>query len=243
MSCGWETQARLPDIIFKALASAMPGQVVAGTKAIMCQVGFGATDPRTGEYYCFYEALAGGYGGRSGKDGPDAVQTHGQNIENAPVEEIEANYPVRITQYALVPDSGGPGRYRGGLGLRRDYHFPDQETTFTILADRDREGPWGLFGGLPGQCAEYILNPGSEAKRLGSKTTVRLQPGNVVNFRTCGGGGFGSPVEREPALVLRDVRDAKVSIEQAYEAYKVVIDVGPWTVDVPATEQLGAVDA
>jgi N-methylhydantoinase B len=221
---GWETQTRLVDVIFKALSSAMPERALAGTKAMMCQAGFGGIDPRTGEYYCFYEALAGGYGARYGKDGPDAVQAHGQNTENAPIEEIEVNYPVQITRYALVPDSGGPGRWRGGLGLRRDYHFPDHEVVFTILADRDRSGPWGLLGGCDGQRAEYLLNPDGEARRLSSKTTVQLQPGDVVSFRTCGGGGLGPVSERSRAAVLADVRDGKVSSEQTHAIYKVEAD-------------------
>ena len=94
-------------------------------------------DLAAGKYTCFYETFAGGYGGRDASDGPDAVQAHSQNTENAPVEETELNYPVRIDRLALVEDSEGPGRWRGGLGLRKDYRF-DLQTTFTILADRDR---------------------------------------------------------------------------------------------------------
>ena len=121
-------------------------------------------------------------------DGPDAVQTHGQNTENAPVEETEVNYPVRILRYELVDDSDGPGRRRGGLGLRRDYAFPGHEVSFTVLSDRDRAGPWGLFGGEPGKRAEYILTRADGAEeRLGSKTTVELHPGDALSFRTCGG--------------------------------------------------------
>ena len=208
---GWETNLRLTDTIFKALAPALPDRVPAGTKAMICHAGFGGIDPRTGEYYCFLETLAGGYGGRATSDGPDAVQTHGQNTENAPVEETEAGYPVRIVRYELVEDSAGAGKYRGGLGLRRDYLFPDHEATFTILADRDRAGPHGLFGGEPGRPAEYILNPGTpDERRLSSKTTVELQPGDVVSYRTCGGGGYGPPAERDPELVGRDAREGKV---------------------------------
>ncbi|HTU21434.1 MAG TPA: hydantoinase B/oxoprolinase family protein [Gemmataceae bacterium] len=235
---GWETQTRLTDVIFKALAPALPERVPAGTKAMMCHAGFGGIDPRNGEYYCFLETLAGGYGGRAGLDGPDAVQAHGQNTENAPVEETELNYPVLITRYELVDDSGGPGKYRGGLGLRRDYLFVDHSATFTVLADRDGAGPWGLFGGEPGQRAEYVLNPDSEARRLGSKITIELQPGDVVSYRTCGGGGYGCPEERDPELVLRDVREGKVSLRQAREAYGVAIDRETWTVDRKETARL-----
>ncbi len=234
---GWETQVRLTDVLLKALAPALPDRIPAGTKAMMCQVGFGGTAPHTGELYAFYETLAGGYGGRAASDGPDAVQTHGQNTENAPIEETEINYPVRINRYELVNDSEGPGRHRGGLGLRRDYFF-DHDVSFTILADRDRWGPWGLFGGLSGQVASYVLNPDTEAVKLGSKVTVQLKPGDVVSCRTCGGGGYGPPEGRDPQLVLRDVREGKVSPTRAREVYKVAIDTATWTIDAEETARL-----
>ena len=236
---GWETQVRVNDLFFQALSVALPDVVPAGTKAMQCHAGFGGIDPRSDEYYCFLETLAGGYGGRAERDGPDAVQTHGQNTENAPVEETEANYPVRILRYELVADSEGAGRRRGGLGLRRDYLFPDAETTFTILADRDRAGPSGLFGGESGRPAEYVLNPGTPAeRRLGSKVTLDLQPGDVVSYRTCGGGGYGPPHAREPERVLRDVREGKVSAERARQVYGVAIDTRSWTVDAAETARL-----
>ncbi len=224
---GWETQVRLSEILLKALAQVMPERVPAGTKAMMCQVGFGGTDPRSGELYAYYETVAGGYGGRMGRDGPDAVQCHGQNTENAPIEEIELNYPVRITRYELIDDSGGPGRWRGGLGLRRDYSFPGHEVSFTILADRDRWGPWGLEGGRSAGSARYVLQEedGSE-RELGSKTTLQLKPGQTVSYRTCGGGGFGPPDQRDPALVGRDVSQGRVSPEDARLHYLVEVDPG-----------------
>ena len=237
---GWETQVRLTEVILKALALAIPDRVPAGSKSMICHAGFGGIDPRTGEYYCFLETLAGGYGGRADLDGPDAVQAHGQNTENAPIEEIEINYPVRISRYELVNDSDGAGRQRGGAGLRRDYLFPHSENSFTILADRDRWGPRGLFGGLPGERARYVLNPDADAVELGSKVTVELKPGDVVSYRTCGGGGYGPPQERDPQLVLRDVRDGKVSLTRAREVYRVEIDTQAWTVNEAATATLRA---
>ncbi|MGH2457935.1 MAG: hydantoinase B/oxoprolinase family protein, partial [Chloroflexota bacterium] len=235
---GWETGARLMDVIFQALAPAMPERVMAGTKGMICHVGFGGLDPRSGDYYCFLETIGGGYGGRYNADGPDAVQVHGQNTENAPIEETERNYPVRILRYELVNDSEGPGRFRGGLGLRRDYVFPDHDVTFTILADRDRQGPVGLFGGHSGRRAEYVLNPDGAARRLGSKTTLELGPGDVVSYRTCGGGGFGPPAERDPSRVLRDVHEGKVSRERAEKIYHVAVDPATWTVDEAETARL-----
>lgn len=235
---GWETNARLTDVILKAFSHALPERVPAGTKGMICHAGFGGVDPRKGEYYCFLETLGGGYGGRLGSDGPDAVQVHGQNTENAPVEEIEQNYPVRITRYELVENSDGPGQWRGGLGLRRDYLFADHEVSFTVLSDRDRWGPWGLLGGLSGERATYTLNPDGDAASLGSKATVELQPGDVVSYRTCGGGGYGPPEHRDPGLVLRDVREGKVSLTRAREAYRVAVDDATWTVDEAETARL-----
>ena len=235
---GWETQIRLADVIFKALAQAIPEKVPAGTEAMICHSGFGGSDPYRNETYCFLETIAGGYGGRASKDGPDAVQPHGKNTANAPVEETELNYPVRITRYELVENSDGPGKYRGGLGLRRDYFFPDHEASFTILADRERWGPHGLFGGLPGERAHYVLNPDSDATELGSKVTVQLKENDVVSYRTCGGGGYGPPEDRDPRDVLWDVRNGKVSLERARKVYRVAVDADSLTVDLEATARL-----
>jgi N-methylhydantoinase B len=219
---GWETQTRLVDVFFHALLPAFRDRLPAGTKAMMCQAGFGSLDMETASYTCFYDTFAGGYGGRLELDGPDAVQAHGQNTENAPVEETELNYPVRIDRLSLVENSEGPGRRRGGLGLRKDYRF-DLSTTFTILADRDRSGPHGVFGGHAGRIAEYVhIRDGVEA-RLSSKTTLDLVPGDVISVRTCGGGGYGPPEEREPERVLRDVLEGKVDSDRARDVYRVAI--------------------
>jgi N-methylhydantoinase B len=222
---GWETQTRLVDVIFRALLPALPERLPAGTKAMMCHAGFGGVDPATGDYYCFLETFAGGYGGRHASDGPDAVQTHGQNTENAPVEETELNYPVRVPRLELVEDSDGPGRFRGGLGLRKDFRF-DRATTFTVLADRTRRGPAGAFGGHDGRVAEYVLIRDGEELPLPAKTTLELEAGDVVSYRTCGGGGYGPPEERDPERVLRDVLEGKVSVERAREVYGVVVEDG-----------------
>ena len=237
---GWETQLRLTEVILRALADAIPERVPAGTEGMICHSGFGGFDPYRNENYCFLETIAGGYGARATSDGPDAVQPHGKNTANAPIEETEVNYPVRITRYELVEDSEGPGRYRGGLGLRRDYLFPDHEASFTILADRERWGPHGLFGGLPGEKARYVLNPETNCIELGSKVTIQLAEGDVVSYRTCGGGGYGPPEERDPDDVLRDVRDGRISPERARKFYWVAVDTESWTVDVEATSNLRA---
>jgi N-methylhydantoinase B len=234
---GWETQTRLVDVMFRALLPAFPERLPAGTKAMMCQAGFGSLDVAAGSYTCFYDTFAGGYGARFASDGPDAVQAHGQNTENAPVEETELNYPVRIDGLSLVEDSDGAGRFRGGLGLRKDYRF-DLHTTFTVLADRDRSGPWGVFGGLDGRRAEYVHVRDGRETRLGSKTTIELVPGDVISVRTCGGGGYGPPEERDPQRVLRDVLEAKVGVARARDVYRVAVADG--RLDERATAELRA---
>ena len=219
---GWETHDRLVEVLFRAVLPALPERIPAGTKGMMCQAGFGSLDVEAGSYTCFYETFAGGYGGRASSDGPDAVQAHGQNTENAPIEETELNYPVRIGCLALIPDSEGAGRFRGGLGLRKDYVF-DRATTYTILADRDRFGPWGVLGGQDAKVAEYVHVRNGVETRLGSKVTVELEAGDVISVRTCGGGGYGPPEERDPELVRRDVREGKLSADRARSVYGVEV--------------------
>ncbi len=235
---GWEVCARLCDVLFKAFSEVLPEKVPAGTKGMICHAGFGGTDTRTNQYYCFLETLAGGYGGRIGSDGPDAVQMHAQNTQNAPIEETEQNYPVRITRYSLIPDSDGPGRFRGGLGLCREYTFVDHEPVFTILADRAKFPPWGLFGGEDGKCAKYSLIADGVQKVIGSKTSLTVREGEVIRMETCGGGGYGPAWERDPELVLRDVREGKVSGSRARERYGVAIDPKRLTFDQEETERL-----
>ena len=235
---GWEVSMRLCEVLFKALSAAVPDRVPAGTKGMICHVGFGGEDPRTGDYYTFLETLAGGYGGRIRSDGPDAVQTHIQNTQNAPIEETELNYPVRITRYNLIPDSEGAGRFRGGLGLCREYVFPGHEPVFTTLADRARFPPWGLFQGRDGQPARYLSISGGNPRRLPSKGTATVGPGEHVRVETCGGGGYGPPWERDPELVLRDVREEKISPARARDAYGVSVDTDRRTVDLAETRRL-----
>ncbi|MBT6273069.1 MAG: hydantoinase B/oxoprolinase family protein, partial [Chromatiales bacterium] len=133
------------------------------------------------------------------------------NTENAPIEEVELNYPVRVTRYELIPDSAGAGRFRGGLGVRRDFQFPDASCTFTILSDGRRFAPWGLDGGLPARTAKYILNPDDEARELPSKVTLELSVGETVSIQTPGGGGFGLPAARAAEALQADLRDGKVT--------------------------------
>jgi N-methylhydantoinase B len=166
----------------------------------------------------------------------DAVQAHFQNTENAPVEETEANYPVRILRYELIPDSEGAGSYRGGLGIRRDYTFPGHTPSFSILSDKAKYPPWGLFGGGQARPARYMLNPETAAARtLPSKITLQLAPGDVVSVQTPGGGGCVLAWQRPPGLVAEDVALGKISLERARQVYGVVLHPETMAVDEAAT--------
>jgi N-methylhydantoinase B len=241
VAAGWEVAMQLCDLLFKALAQAVPDRVLAGTKGCICNIAFGGINPATDEYFTFYETIAGGYGATRRNDGMDAVQAHFQNTENAPVEEIEANYPLRILRYELIPDSEGVGYYRGGLGVRRDYTFPGHTPSFSILSDKAKYPPWGLFGGGPARPAKYVLNPDTpEARELPSKITFQLKPGDVVSVQTPGGGGCEAVWERPIELVAADVALDKISVERARAVYGVVIDPSTFTVDAAATAKARA---
>jgi N-methylhydantoinase B len=165
------------------------------------------------------ETIAGGNGARPTKDGPDAVQTNLHNTENAPVEEVELNYPIRCRRYELITDSGGAGRFRGGLAIRRDFEFPYADCTFTVLSDGRKFAPWGLAGGHDGRPAHFILEPEDEHRDLPSKITIDVPKGGCVRVETPGGGGFGLPEQRERAAIARDLKDGKISKRTAREVY------------------------
>jgi len=240
VAAGWEIAMQLCDLMFKALAPALPGRVIAGTKGCVCNIAFGGVNPTSREYFTYYETIAGGYGATLANDGMDAVQAHFQNTENAPVEETEANYPVRILRYELIGDSEGAGRHRGGLGVRRDYAFPGHTPSFSILSDKAKFAPWGLFGGGDARPAKYILNPDGEARELPSKITLQLGPDDIVSVQTPGGGGCEPSWQRPAELVAADVALGKLSVARAREAYGVVIDPATGAVDEAATAVLRA---
>ena len=210
---GWETQTRLVDVIFRALLPALPSALPAGTKAMMCHAGFGGVDPVTNEYVCFLETFGGGYGGRHASDGPDAVQAHGQNTENAPVEETELNYPVRVVRLSLVDDSEGAGRFRGGLGLRKDFLF-ERSTTFTVLVRPDR-----------GRAGRRVRRPRRAGRRVRPDPRRRRDAAPGQGDGDARGGRrrqlphlrrrrLRPAGERDPERVLRDVLEDKVSVER-----------------------------
>jgi N-methylhydantoinase B len=211
----WRTQTcqRIADVVFGALAGALPREVIAATNGANSAWVFSGVDPRTGQYYVYLETIGGGSGARATKDGLDGVQVHVTNTSNLPIECLETEYPLIVEDYSLVPDSGGAGRWRGGLALSRTIRVRAGEATFLGTLDRARLGPWGLFGGGEGGKAGLVLNAGGAGERtLSPKIAgLRLAEGDAVTIVTPGAGGYGPAAERSAELVARDRREAKVS--------------------------------
>ena len=218
---GWELVSRMTELIFRSLHPVLPNRIPAAGKGCIVNIGFGGPDPRRGEYYCYMETIGGGNGARPTKDGPDGIQTNLQNTENAPIEEVELHYPIRIKRYELITDSCGAGRYRGGMAIRRDFEFPYAECSWTVLSDGRKFAPWGLMGGAEGSCARFIFDPEGEHRDLPSKCTIEVPKGGCVRVETPGAGGFGDPHERDKNAVQRDLRDGKISIEAAKTFYAI----------------------
>ncbi|SFR51463.1 hydantoinase B/oxoprolinase family protein [Halogeometricum limi] len=216
-----ETSQRVTDAVLGAFGSVVPERVVAGSQGTMNNVTFGGTDPRTESPYAFYETQGGGFGGRAGKDGMDAVHVHMSNTMNTPAEVLETAYPLRVERYELRENSGGAGQFRGGLGLRRDIRVRDHEATFSLLADRRTHAPYGLAGGEDGEPGDAALvdDDGADVDRLPGKTTRELPPGSVVSIRTPGAGGYGPASDRDPAALARDLRLGVVTESDAKSTY------------------------
>jgi len=218
-----QTCQRIADAIFGALAPVLPERVVAagnGANAIWI---FSGTNPRTGQYYVYLETIGGGSGARASKDGLDGVQVHVTNTSNLPVECLEMEYPLLVEEYALVPDSGGAGRFRGGLGLTRTIRVREGEATFLSTLNRVKFSPWGFAHGGDGGRAGLVLNADTSAARdLGGKLAgFRLRPHDAVRMVTAGAGGYGPPAARTRERIETDVREGKVSRETATTVYGV----------------------
>jgi len=237
VAAGWEIAVRTGDLVTKALSEAVPEETIGATKGIICNLAYSGEDPRSGDEYVYYETVGGGYGGRATKDGMDGVQAHYQNTANSPIEELESEIPLYVRRYEYIQDSEGAGRQRGGLGIRRDMEFYDHDASFTVLSDRSKNAPWGIFDGHSGRPARYVINPDEERRVLSSKSTTKLTPGDVASVQTPGGGGYGDPVERDPEAVLEDVRNEKTSVTKAEKEYHVIIDEETLEIDREATER------
>jgi N-methylhydantoinase B len=166
-----------------------------------------------------------GHGGGPDRDGQDAGPNCIGNLANMPVEFIEAENPLRVEQYAFVPDTEGPGKFRGALGIVREYRILSSEAIVQVRQDRFLHAPWGVFGGEEGACARAYLNPGTDrAEALPSKFIRRLQRDDVFRAEMAASGGYGNPFERDPAAVAEDVIEQKMTRARALEKYGVTID-------------------
>jgi N-methylhydantoinase B len=220
-----DTAMRVADVIFGALAPAVPERAIAGCNSSCTSALFGGDDPRDKGHYCVYlETIAGGAGATRRADGLSGVQVHMTNTSNLPVEALELEFPlIVVREYSLRPDSGGGGKYRGGLGIVREFEAMCDGVSYTGLGDRQTVPPWGLEKGLAGEGgAYYLTRKGEQPRRLASKSTnITLNKGDVVRVQTPGAGGYGRPLERDPAAVLLDVIEGKVTEAKAREIYGV----------------------
>ena len=186
-------------MLLGAFAKAVPERVIAASYGSACIVTMGGINPRTGSAFVHYETVGGGMGARPDRDGINGHRVHMGNTMNVPVEAIEAAFPIRVLDYALVQDSGGAGRYRGGCGVQRVYEALESGIRVSVLCERGLHPPWGLYGGMPGKKAAFHLE-GSDGNRtdLPSKiASIELSKGDRLFVMTAGGGGYGSPQERD----------------------------------------------
>ncbi len=225
---------RLIDAMFGALAQAVPQAVRAAGEGGTTSYSFGCYDAE-GRFSLFREAVMGAWGGGYRREGIDGVANAAANIANAPIEMVENQAPIRVERYELVPDSGGPGEWRGGMAVMRQLRFLGERATLQLRSDRRHNTPYGLMGGRNGQPSNNLLDDNGTWRQLPTKFTRPLAKGQAVRHTTAGAGGYGDPLRRDPALVLDDVRNGKVTPEAALGDYGVVVLRGPWRVDAPAT--------
>lgn len=216
-----DTCQRIADVVFGALAGALPERVPAASHSTVTYVTF--SGEYDGEFFVYPEVIAGGGGARPGKDGMDAVQAHVTNSSNLPIEALEQEYPLLIETYELIPDSGGAGVNRGGLAVRRDVRVLADRAEFSAHADRQASRPWGLHGGTDGTSGRFVLNPGTEEQRVmpgGRISGVELHAGDVLRVESPGSGGHGDPRLRAPDKLADDLHNQRVTPAAAREHYQ-----------------------
>jgi N-methylhydantoinase B len=199
------TCQRVVDLIHGALAEAVPGRVIAACNGAVTSATFVGARPEDGGLWVYLETIGGGSGARATKDGLDGVHVHVTNTSNLPVEALEGEYPLSVLRYELVNGSGGAGRQRGGMGLRRVYRA-EAECRVRLDGSRLRSAPWGLAGGMPGGKGEFRLGPGVAPFDHGAGA---LRPGDTIEIITPGAGGYGPPAERTPEQCLRDIAEER----------------------------------
>jgi N-methylhydantoinase B len=217
------TGFRMVDCAFGCLAMMLPDKVFAASDG-------GNTGITIGGYHAdrspfiYVDFTCGAWGARPWADGLDGNSNMFANMASHSVEVTEAEQPIRIESYEFVPDKAGPGKFRGGVPFRRDYRFLEEEGILQVRSDRRRFRPYGLYGGQPGRPSWNCLNPETEDRPLPSKLTMTIRKGEVFRHEVAGAGGYGDPLERDPAAVARDVRNEVVSRAAARTDYGVVID-------------------
>jgi N-methylhydantoinase B len=232
------------DTIFKALAPAVPGRVIAGHHADLLASSFHGINNRTSEFFIgSFGPLGGGWGAKMSEDGVSGtVCINDGDTHNSPNEQAEFKFPIVVERYALVPDSGGAGRRRGGLGVERVVRART-DMMVNNQSDRAHCRPWGLDGGLEaaGNAVELRIDGRWKTDFPNAKVLVaQLEPGDAFKIRSGGGGGYGSPLERPVDEVENDVRQGYVTLAAALELYGVVIDPETFEADPQATEKLRA---
>lgn len=246
-----EACLRSIDTILGAITRAAPRDLVAGTYGTAFCVGGGGSDPATRGEYAFFFAMEGGWGAAVDRDGWNCTPNQSSNYKDTPVEVIEQNYPLLCHAVRLRCDSGGPGRTRGGVGVERIFEVVRGDMTVDCFSDRFRTRPYGVFGGLPGESNTMLVQPSGAGESLTFReafattspskfSDIDLHGGDRFTIATGGGGGYGSPLERDPELVRLDVEEGLVSREQALDFYGVVFNASS-EVNLPATK--GARDA
>jgi N-methylhydantoinase B len=214
---------RVVDNTILALADALPEQVTGGNSAGVHFCSYSGFLEETGEYWIYLEVNEGSYGGRFGKDAMDSVDNLMANTRNNPIEELDMRFPVRCDQYELRPEPAAPGKWRGGISIVRRNRFL-VDGTYSCEGDRQHDPPRGVFGGWDGLVASCRKNPDTNREEyLEAKVTgISFGPGDVIEFRSPNGGGYGDPLERAPEQVREDLLDDFTTLELARDAYGVV---------------------
>ena len=212
------------EAILCALAPFVPAKQIAGGSGSAALV-LGGRDQQSNRAYVHYEIFSGGTGARSGKDGVSATAFHLSNCKTAPIEIIESEFPTRVERFEMIPDSGGAGEWRGGLGFARDYRILADEVRFSMRTDKHAIEPFGADHGRPGGKGACVVNPETAtAKELPSRFgDHRLRQDDVIRVERPGGGGLGDPFRRPVDKVMEDVRQGYVSIDSARFQYGVVL--------------------
>jgi N-methylhydantoinase B len=242
-ACGvrYATVLRIYDAVLGALARAEPARIPAASGGQGCMVALSLPDPEAGRrHVTVIEPMVGGGGGRPALDGVDGCDASLGFLKSTPAETLEREVPIVVRRYHLIPDSAGPGRHRGGFGVRLDFQVFRPEGLVTARGmERLRFSPWGVAGGSAGSTGRVVLNPdGAGERQLPKIDVLALEPGDVLSVRTPGGGGHGDRFARPPAEVLADVESGLVTPAHAREAYGVVVAGGK--VDEAATTALRA---